>query len=101
MYKDAMNDPEVAVYLPTLEQNSGKFPERSFFFGVLATVKGDYLKQVIADAHKVRMKSEDIQRGSSAIVLKDAWLEELRKYPFISSKDSHLTIQRSVVLVYS
>ena len=94
MYKDAILDPEVAIYLPSLEQNSGKLPERSFFFGILATVKGDYLKQVIADAHKVRMKSEDSQRGSSAIVLKDAWLEELRKYPFISSKDNHLPYQK-------
>jgi hypothetical protein len=29
---------------------SGKLPERAFFFGVLATVKNEYLLKVIKDA---------------------------------------------------
>jgi len=53
---------------------------------VLATVKSDYLKSVIDEAHKMRMKGQQSERGSSNIIIKDAWLEELRKYPFISSK---------------
>lgn len=38
LYEDAMSDPDVAQYLPTLKQCSNKLPERDFFFGVLATI---------------------------------------------------------------
>jgi hypothetical protein len=58
LYKDAMEDKEIALYLPSLEQSSGKLPERDFFFGVLATLKTDYLKSVIEEAHKSRHKGE-------------------------------------------
>src|SRR6185312_4070930 len=99
LYPDAIQDKDVAIYLPTLEQSSGKLPERTFFFSVLATIKRDYLSEIIANAHKSRLKGEEGQRGSSAIMIKDSWLDELRKYPFISSKFNYLTLQRSVVLV--
>jgi len=101
LYPDAIQDKDVAIYLPTLEQSSGKLPERTFFFSVLATIKRDYLSEIIANAHKSRLKGEEGQRGSSAIMIKDTWLDELRKYPFISSKFNHLTLQRSVALAYT
>jgi hypothetical protein len=37
--------------------NSNRLPERDFFFGVLSTIKPDYLKQIIDDAHKNRYES--------------------------------------------
>src|SRR6185437_1525132 len=93
LYPDAIQDKDVAIYLPTLEQSSGKLPERTFFFSVLATIKRDYyLSEIIANAHKSRLKGEEGQRESSAIMIKDSWLDELRKYPFISSKFNHLTL---------
>lgn len=39
MYEDAMGDTEIAKYLPSREQLSGKLPERSFFFGILGSLK--------------------------------------------------------------
>jgi hypothetical protein len=42
-----MGDPDVAVYLPSKKQCSNKLPERDFFFGVLATLKNEYLKEII------------------------------------------------------
>ena len=59
------------------------------------------MSEIIANAHKSRLKGEEGQRGSSAIMIKDSWLDELRKYPFISSKFNYLTLQRSVVPVYT
>jgi hypothetical protein len=47
LYKDAMADPEISQYLPDLEQNASKLPEREFFFNILATIKPDYLKYII------------------------------------------------------
>jgi hypothetical protein len=56
MFEEAIRDPEVSTYLPDFEMNSKKYPERDFFFCVLATIKPDYLKQVIEIAHQNRMK---------------------------------------------
>ncbi len=32
LYEDAMTNPVVSEYLPTLEMNSKRLPERDFFF---------------------------------------------------------------------
>jgi hypothetical protein len=56
MFEEAIRDPEVSTYLPDFEMNSKKYPERDFFFCVLASIKPDYLKQVIEIAHQNRMK---------------------------------------------
>ena len=39
LFDDAVSDPELAKYLPSKEQLSGKLPERDFFFGILCTLK--------------------------------------------------------------
>ena len=62
LYEDAMKDPEVALYLPDLENNSNKLPEREFFFGILSTIKRDYLKKIIADAHAIRLKGNQDEK---------------------------------------
>jgi hypothetical protein len=46
-----MKESSVAIYLPTLEQNSGRLPERDFFFAILSTVKPDYVKTIVESAH--------------------------------------------------
>ena len=85
LYNEAMDDPEISQYLPSLEDNTNKLPERDFFFGVLATLKWDYLKQIISDAHLTRMKGEEDKEESKTIMIKSEWLEELNKHPYISS----------------
>lgn len=54
LYENAMKDEELVVYLPTKKQLSNKLPERSFFFGVLGTLRESYLKEIIEEAHKKR-----------------------------------------------
>jgi hypothetical protein len=39
IFEDAISDPELAKYLPSKKQLSGKLPERNFFFGVLSTLR--------------------------------------------------------------
>ena len=73
-----------------MEENSNRLPERDFFFGILASLKGDYLKKIISDSHSVRMKDEEDKTSKDHILIKESWLEELNKYPFISSKTSSL-----------
>ena len=86
MYEDAMRDPLVSQYLPDKNMNSGKLPERLFFFGVLATIKNQYLTQVIHDSQSKRYKADEGYRKNQSILLTDTWLEEHRKYPYFSSK---------------
>ena len=54
LYEDAMKDELLGRYLPTKEQLSGRLPEREFFFGLLCTLRNQYMKDIIADAQKVR-----------------------------------------------
>ena len=53
-YEDAIKVELLARYLPTKEQLSGRLPEREFFFGVLCTLRNQYMKDIIAEAQKVR-----------------------------------------------
>ena len=58
IYPDAINDQLLRDYLPDPEQLSNRLPERGFFFGVLGTLKTDYLKKIIEDASKIRFEAD-------------------------------------------
>ena len=59
MFPDAMQDPVLQKYLPSIEQLSNKLPERDFFFGVLCTLKRQYMADVVEEAQKKRFKISD------------------------------------------
>jgi hypothetical protein len=80
-----MGDQEVSQYLPTRVMCSNKLPERGFFFGVLATLRNDYLKEIIKGAHDKRYKTSEDNSSRSSILISDSWLDELKKHPYISS----------------
>ena len=102
LYDDAMADPDVAKYLPSQEQMGGRLPERDFFFGILGTLKRQYLTDIIKDAHDKRFKVTDEENKKDSILISDAWLEELNKHPYFSSKLSHThMLQRNLVLAYT
>jgi hypothetical protein len=82
-----MKDPLIKDYLPELEQNSNRFPERVFFFGVLGTLKPMYLNKIIEDANKVRYEADAKDPLKDIIMLDDDWYKELIKYPYFSSND--------------
>ena len=86
LYKDAMKDPLLSKYLPNPDQLSGKMPERDFFFGILCTLRNQYIKDIIEEAHKKRFKADQDETKKEAIRLSDAWLEELLKHPYHSRK---------------
>lgn len=53
-----MSDPELALYLPSMDQLSNKLPERDFFFGVLCTKREAYMRDIIKSAHEQRYKAD-------------------------------------------
>ena len=56
LYEDAMKDAVLSKYLPSKEQLSNSFPEREFFFGVLCTLRKQYMKDIIEEASSKRFK---------------------------------------------
>ena len=87
-----MSDPIVAAYLPSKKQLSNKLPEKNFFFGILATLRADYLKEIIQEAHKKRYSIGSDDKKKQGILISDTWLQELNKHPYISSKNSFITL---------
>ena len=81
LYDDAMKDELIKDYLPDLEQNSNRIPERDFFFGILGSLRPEYLKKIIDDANKVRYEANVNDPEKDLIMLDVDWYQELMKYP--------------------
>ncbi len=86
MYEDAMKDELLIKYLPTKEQLGNRLPERDFFFGILCTLRNQYMKDIITDAQKKRYTIAEDDPKKEGILISDAWLAELQKHPYHSSK---------------
>ena len=86
LYEDAMKDELLVKYLPTKEQLSGRLPERDFFFGLMCTLRNQYMKDIIAGAHKARYTVAEDDTKKQAISISEAWMAELQKRPYHSSK---------------
>ena len=48
-------------------------------------MKTEYMKEVIAKADSNRLKDESTGKSKDIIRMTDDWMDELTKYPFISS----------------
>ena len=72
-------------YLPELEQNSNRLPEREFFFGIVGTLNPEYLKKIIEDANKNRFAVNEHDPKKDFIVIDKNWYDELIKHPYFSS----------------
>ena len=82
---DAIQDPLLSKYLGR-RQLSNKLRERSFLFGVLATLRKQNMTDVIIDAHCKRFKAPDDDPKKETIAIS---MEELTKRQnYISSLQS-------------
>ncbi|TNV71309.1 hypothetical protein FGO68_gene8451 [Halteria grandinella] len=77
--------------MPEPDQLSGKMPERDFFFGIMCTLKNQYMKDIITEANDKRFKADKDGDKKDAIKLSDAWLDELMKHPYHSRKLFYVT----------
>jgi hypothetical protein len=92
LYEDALKDDLLKKYLPTKEQLSGRLPEREFFFGLMCTLRNQYMKDIITDAHKARFTVSDDDPKKQGILISDAWMAELEKHPYHSSNHTLLIV---------
>lgn len=86
LYEDAMKDVVLQKYLPSKEQLSGKLPERDFFFGILCTLRQQYMRDIIDEANHKRFKVDEDDPKKQGILISDVWMQELMKHPYHSSK---------------
>ena len=94
MYEDACGDEILSKYLPSKKQLSNKLPEREFFFGIVGTLRKQYLSDVIKDAHTKRFTVGEDDSKQEAIVVSDKWMEELMKHPNQSRKHPTFNLYR-------
>jgi len=66
-------------------------PDRRFFFGVLSTLKRQYMADIITEAHAKRFKLPEDDPKKEAILITDSWMLELMKHPYYSRKNNSLT----------
>jgi len=81
-----MADPMLSMYHPNKEQLSNKLPEREFLIGELCTLRRQYMTDIIEEASKKRFKVSEEDPKRQGIAITDAWMEELMKHPYHSSK---------------
>jgi hypothetical protein len=86
LYEDVMKDELLMKFLPTKEQLSGRLPERYFFFVLICTLRNQYIKDIIAGAHKVRYTVAEDNTKNQGISISEAWMAELQKHPYHLSK---------------
>jgi hypothetical protein len=67
LYEDAMKDKLLVKYLTTKEQLSGRLPERDLFFGLLSSLANQYMKDIIASAHKARYTVREDDKKKQAM----------------------------------
>ena len=69
LYDDALKNEVLKKYLPTSEQLLGRLSECDFFFGVLCTLRNQYMRDIIAESHKARytVSEEDPKKQGIAI----------------------------------
>jgi hypothetical protein len=70
---------------------SGWLPERGFYFELLCALSNQYVKDIIAEAQKARYTVEEGASGDEGIAISDAWMAELQKHPYHSSKYFRIT----------
>jgi hypothetical protein len=88
-----MKDELLMKYLPTKEQLSERLPERDFFFCLMCTLRNQYMKDIIAGAHKARYTVVEDDTKKQAISISEAWMAEIQNHPNHSSKIHHLSVR--------
>ena len=92
LYEDAIKDPVLTKYLPTKVQLSIKLPECEFYFGVVYSLRKQYMTNIIQEASNKRFKVSDDDPKRQGIAITDGWFQELMKHPTIQVSTMLLTL---------
>ena len=79
------NDEEVVKYFPT-KMAKGRVPDREYFFNIVNTFHGEYLKKLIRYASDQRHEAQAMAKSIETIEIADDWWDILNSVPFVSCK---------------
>ena len=69
-----MKDELLSKYLPTPKQLSERLPKRAFFFGLLCTLRNQYMKDIIDEAQKARFSVSEDESKKQGILISETWM---------------------------
>ena len=79
------DDAEVVEYLPDEEMDLDRMPDRRFFWGVLATLRRDYVEEYVNRCVVQRDELHLIKRmETKTTAISAAWRERLAMHDFAS-----------------
>ena len=96
IWEEALQIPEFSSYIPDEWTLANKKADRSFFWGILSTLKPDYVEQLLANCRKLRSEQ---RKPPKVVTLKDMpqdMIDLLLSEPYVSSKSPRTTSYRSL-----
>ena len=85
LHEEVLSDPEIRMYFPD-SLPKGKLPDREFFFNILATLRPEYVDNLIKFVNEQRMKGGNAFEEAQEVKCTPEWWEALSAMPFISRK---------------
>ena len=82
-------DPEVMAYFPN-QMAQNRWPDRTYMFTILNTLKPDYVQNIVLHASKMRNSAQGKNEEGATVSVTDAWWKKLHEIPFVSSKCSSM-----------
>ncbi len=83
--------PEIINYLPDLQGDSKRFPERNFFYRVLNALHPETYEALIEQAAKERAPiGKNLQDSAWAMAISPEWMDQLLRYDSNSCKYANL-----------
>lgn len=88
-------DEQFMKYFPS-KMAKGRVPDREYFFNVLNTFQGEYLRQLVKNASEQRNSGKGEARAMETIEVSDEWWKALNEIPFVSRK----CFLRTIIAIY-
>ena len=89
--------PDLAQYLPDVQGNDLRLPERDFFYRVAYALHPDTVEELVTQAADARKpKAEDLQEQQWTMKVKDEWMDRLLQYDYVSCKYPDLLVSQNL-----
>ena len=90
LWPQMFENEEFMKYFPT-PGPSTRLPCRTYFFNIMNTLMGEYVRQIMTHAQTVRANKSHMLEAVQTIEVTDEWFDKLKAVPFVSCKFNSLT----------
>ena len=85
MWPQMQGNLEFMLYFPS-KFPKGRLPDRTYFFNIMATIMGNYVKEIIRHANEIRATKAHDAEAIQTIDITDEWYDKMMAIPFVSCK---------------